>query len=78
MFPIEKGVMLHWKTASCPLHRYATTVAETVESSSGSSEVIEMLKRRISIVKRMPASGALKMPAMAPAAPQPSIRVMSR
>ena len=34
-------------------------------------DVIEMLKRRISSVKRTPARGALKIPATAPAAPQP-------
>ena len=37
---------------------------------------MEMLNIRISIVNSMPASGALKMPAMAPATPQPSSTVM--
>jgi hypothetical protein len=54
------------------------TVAEIVEISSGSIDDREMLNRRISIVNSTPARGALKMPAMAPAAPQPSRTVMLR
>ena len=52
------------------------TVAEIVDSSNGRIEVIEMLKSRISSVKSTPASGALKIPATAPAAPHPRRRVM--
>lgn len=39
-------------------------------------DVIEILKRRISNVKRTPANGALKIPATAPAAPHPRRIVM--
>ena len=55
---------------------YDTTVADTVDSSSGIIEVIEMLKRRISSTKRTPARGALNIPDTAAAAPQPSRMVM--
>ena len=46
---------------------YDTTVADTVDSSSGIIEVIEMLKRRISSTKRTPARGALNIPGDRPA-----------
>ena len=49
-----------------------------VEINSGSIDDREMLKSRISIVNSTPARGALKMPAMAPAAPQPSRTVILR
>ena len=65
----------------CPEHGEplsAQTVAEMVEISSGSMEFIDTLKRRISIVNSTPARGALNIPAMAPAAPQPSRIVMLR
>ena len=78
MFTIEKGVSVHWKGSSCPRKRYDTTAADTVESSSGIIEFIEMLNRRISKVKSTPASGALKMPAIAPAAPHPIRMVIPR
>ena len=55
---------------------YDITVAEIVESSNGRMDDIEMLKSRISRVNRTPARGALKIPATAPAAPQPSRIVM--
>ena len=42
----------------------------------GSIEDMEMLKSNISIVKSTPASGALNIPAIAPAAPQPSNTVI--
>ena len=51
-------------------------MAETVDKSSGRIEVMEMLNRRISRVKSTPASGALNMPATAPAAPHPRRMVM--
>ena len=51
-------------------------MAETVDSSSGIIEVIEMLKSRISSTKRTPARGALNIPATAAAAPQPSSTVI--
>jgi hypothetical protein len=54
-----------------PRKIYEITVAEIVESSNGRIDVIEILKSRISRVKRTPARGALKIPATAPAAPQP-------
>ena len=56
---------------------YVTTVAVTEERSSGRMAFIDMLKRRISNVNRTPASGALKIPAMAAAAPHPSSIVIS-
>ena len=45
-------------------------VAETVEIRRGRIEDIEILKRSISNVNKTPASGALKIPATAPAAPE--------
>ena len=59
-----------------PIQTYDTTVAVSVEMSSGIIELMEILKRSISKVKRMPARGALKMPAMAPAAPHPKRTVI--
>ena len=41
-------------------------------------ELMDRLNRRISRVNRTPASGALKMPATAPAAPHPSKSVIPR
>ena len=58
-------------TAS-PRKIYETTVAVIAEINSGSMEVMEILKSNISRVKSTPASGALKIPATAPAAPHPS------
>ncbi len=51
-------------------------MADTEENSSGRMDVIEILNISISSVKRTPAMGALKMPATAPAAPQPSSMVI--
>ena len=48
--------------------------AESDEMSSGSAVVAVRSKRNTSSTNMMPANGALKMPAMAPAAPQPSSR----
>ena len=56
---------------SIPKNIYETTVAEIVEISNGRIDVMEILKRRISNVNRTPASGALKIPETAPAAPHP-------
>ena len=49
-----------------------------VEMSNGSNDFIDTLKSRISSVKSTPASGALKMPATAPAAPHPNRSVTFR
>ena len=65
-------------TGVAPRKMQDTMVAEIVEMSSGSIEFIDTLKSKISIVNSTPASGALKMPAMAPAAPQPRSMVMLR
>ena len=67
-----KGASEHANGDSGPMKTYDTTVAVRVEISNGIIELMEMLNRRISKVKRTPASGALKIPAIAPAAPQPS------
>ena len=70
------GDNVHSKGSESPRKRYEITVADTVDISSGRMEVIEMLNRSISKVKSTPAKGALKMPATAPAAPQPKRMVM--
>ena len=75
---MEEGVRLHANIGVCPRKMYAITVAEMVEISSGSMDDRDRLNSSISIVNSTPASGALKMPAMAPAAPQPSRTVMWR
>ena len=59
-------------SGSIPRKAYDTTVADTVESNKGRMEDIEILKSKISKVNNTPARGALKMPATAPAAPQPN------
>ena len=66
----------HSNGRESPRKTYDITVADIVDISSGNIELMEMLKRRISRVKRTPARGALKIPATAPAAPQPSRMVM--
>ena len=76
MLAIRKASIDPANCTSVPIKRYVTTVAVTDESSSGRMAFIDMLKSRISSVKSTPASGALKMPAMAAAAPQPSSIVM--
>ena len=76
MFCMEKGVRVQWNMAVCPVKMYETTVADMAESKRGSREAMEMLNMRISMVNSIPAKGALKMPAMAPAAPHPSSTVM--
>ena len=53
-------------------------VADMELSRRGRMPDIDRLKSRISRVKRTPDRGALKMPATAPAAPQPSISVIPR
>ena len=68
---MTNGSMVLKKATSLPKKRYDIAVAVTVDINRGSIDVIEMLKRRISNVKRIPAIGALKIPATAPAAPQP-------
>ena len=78
MFRIEKATSEQANCVSRPRRRYDTIVADTEERSSGRSELMDRLNRRISRVNRTPASGALKMPATAPAAPQPSRSVMPR
>ena len=67
---------MHSKGVALPRNMYDTTVADTVERSRGIMEFIEMLKRRISRTKRMPARGALNIPATAAAAPHPRRIVM--
>ena len=78
MFPSENGVRAQANTGVAPRKMHETTVAEMVEINSGSMEFMDTLKRRISIVNSTPARGALNIPAMAPAAPQPSRIVMLR
>ncbi len=58
--------------ASIPVSRYDTTVAVTAVTSSGNIEDIVRSSSNTSITKSIPAMGALKIPAMAPAAPQPT------
>ena len=76
MFCIMNGDSVHENGVDLPRIRLETTVADTEETSRGIIDVMEMLKRRISRVNSTPASGALKIPAMAPAAPHPSRIVM--
>ena len=78
MFRIEKSTSVQANCVSRPRMRYDTIVADTEDSNSGRSELIDRLNRRISRVNSTPASGALKMPATAPAAPQPSRSVIPR
>ena len=69
---------MHSKGVALPRNMYDTTVADTVESSSGIIEFIEILNSSISSTKRTPASGALNIPATAAAAPQPRRIVIFR
>jgi len=61
---------------SFPVKMYVTDVAVTDEISKGTMEVMVMSSIRTSSVKTNPAMGALKMPAIAPAAPQPISSIM--
>jgi hypothetical protein len=58
--------------ASIPVSIYDTTVAVTAVTSRGMIDDMVRSKSSTSITKRMPATGALNMPAMAPAAPHPT------
>ena len=60
------------KTTESPKNRYDTAAAVTADVNKGNIDVIEILNRRISKVNKIPANGALKIPATAPAAPHPS------
>ena len=70
-----KGASEQEKGDCAPIKTYDTTVAVSVDTSKGIIELMEILNSRISNVKRTPARGALKIPAIAPAAPQPSSTV---
>ena len=74
--PIAKGSTVLVNGTSRPRNRYETVVAVTEESSSGRMEDMEMLNSSISRQNRIPAIGALKIPATAPAAPQHRRMVM--
>ena len=69
--------MVQVKGVPGPVARYDTTVAVSVLMSRGIMLPRLMLNSSISSVNRMPASGALKMPAIAPAAPHPTSTVIS-
>ena len=58
--------------ASMPLSKYDTVVAVTAVTSRGRMDDMVRSSSSTSITKRIPAIGALNMPAMAPAAPQPT------
>ena len=73
---MSNGVNVHSNGSESPRKMYDTIVAETDARRRGIIDVIEILKRRISNVKRTPANGALKIPATAPAAPHPRRIVM--
>ena len=73
---MANGESVHSKGRASPRKIYETTVADIVERSNGSIDDMEMLKSRISSVKSTPARGALKIPATAPAAPQPKSMVI--
>ena len=64
------------KTTDSPRKIKDTVVAVTADTSKGTIDVIDILNISISNVNRIPASGALNIPATAPAAPQPSRMVM--
>ena len=59
-----------------PVVKYAMAVAVTDEMSSGAMEFIVMSIIRTSNVNTRPAIGALNMPPIAPAAPQPIISII--
>ena len=59
-------------SAASPLNIYVKHVAVTHDTKMGRSDDIVMSIIRTSSVNTNPAIGALKMPAMAPAAPQPT------
>ena len=61
---------------SVPVRIYEIAVAVTEEISSGATEVIVRSIMRTSSVKTRPAIGALKIPPIAPAAPQPIMSIM--
>ena len=58
MLCIEKGDIVHSKGGLSPRKIYEITVADTVDRSSGRIDVIDILNRSISSVKRTPAKGA--------------------
>ena len=73
---MSNGIRVHSNGRLSPRNIYDTIVADTVDNSNGIIDVMDILKRRISRVNRTPASGALKIPATAPAAPHPRRMVM--
>ena len=64
------------KVTISPSTKYETIVAVTDDSSNGRIDDIDRLNSNISKVNSTPAIGALKIPATAPAAPQPRSMVM--
>ena len=62
------------KTPS-PIKKEVNAVAETAEIRRGTRYAIVRSIISTSRVKTIPAIGALKIPAIAPAAPQPTIKV---
>ena len=71
MFPIWKGVNVLSKATASPISKYVTVVEVTLLSTNGRMLVMDMLNINISSVNKTPAIGALNIPAIAPAAPQP-------
>ena len=71
-----KGASVQVNGVAVPVKSIDTTVAVRVLISSGIRLLRLRLKNSISSVNRIPARGALKMPAIAPAAPHPTRTVM--
>ncbi|OPZ96295.1 MAG: hypothetical protein BWY70_01797 [Bacteroidetes bacterium ADurb.Bin408] len=69
---------LKLKTISLPSRKVETMAADTVAIRSGIIDVIVKSSISTSRAKIRPAIGALKIPAMAAAAPQPIIKVVLR
>ena len=68
----NSSVCENWNMASVPEKTYDIVAAVTDEMSRGKTDVIVKSSMSTSMTKTSPAIGALKIPATAPAAPQPT------
>ena len=73
---LPEGKWLGMNIGSVPVSIYEIAVAVTEEMSSGATEVIVRSIISTSSVKTSPAIGALKIPPIAPAAPQPIMSII--
>jgi hypothetical protein len=67
--------VLNWNIKELPERIYETEVAVTDEISSGTIDVSVISSISTSSVNTSPAMGALKIPPIAPAAPQPTSNI---